>query len=76
MLRSWSRADVFDYIARFHYPRRLHSKLSYLGAMEFEARAMLAKPAVHETDSCSLGLFAANDWSYRRRLMQIREYEF
>ena len=40
--RDEARADVFDYIERFHNPRRRHSKLGYLSPMEFEARAMLA----------------------------------
>ncbi|MFN3273438.1 MAG: TIGR02217 family protein, partial [Paracoccus sp. (in: a-proteobacteria)] len=34
---------------RFYNPRRRHSKLGYLSPMEFETRAMLAEPAVHET---------------------------
>jgi putative transposase len=49
--RDEARADVFDYIERFYNPRRRHSKLGYLSPMEFEARAMLASPAVHETGS-------------------------
>jgi len=40
--RDAARADVFDYIERFHNPRRRHSKLGYLSPMEFEARAMRA----------------------------------
>jgi hypothetical protein len=48
-----ARADVFDYIERFYNPRRRHSKLGYLSPMEFEARAMLTQPAVHETGSSS-----------------------
>ena len=40
--RNEARADVFDYIERFYYPRRRHSKLGYLSPMEFEARTMLA----------------------------------
>ena len=40
--RNEARTDVFDYIERFYNPRRRHSKLGYLGPMEFEARAMLA----------------------------------
>lgn len=40
--RNEARADVFDYIERFHDPRRRHSKPGYLSPMEVEARAMLA----------------------------------
>ena len=39
--RDQARADVFD-CERFDNPRRRHSKLGYLRAMEFEARAMPA----------------------------------
>lgn len=39
--RSEARADVFDYIERFHNPRR-HSKLGYISPMQFEARALWA----------------------------------
>ena len=49
--RDEARADVFDYVERFYNPRRRHSKLGYLSPMEFEARAMLAYPGVHETGS-------------------------
>lgn len=47
--RDEARAEVFDYIERLHNPRRRHSKLGYLSPMEFEARAILASFAVHET---------------------------
>lgn len=40
--RDDARADVFDYIERFHNPRRRHSTLGYLSPVEFEERAMLA----------------------------------
>ncbi len=51
--RDEARADVFDYVERFYNPRRRHSKLGYLSPMEFEARAMLACPGVHETSGSS-----------------------
>lgn len=38
--RDQARADVFDYIERFHNPRRRHSTLGYLSPMEYERRAM------------------------------------
>ena len=38
--RDEARAEVFDYIERFHNPRRRHSKLGYISPMEFERRAM------------------------------------
>jgi hypothetical protein len=47
--RDEARADVFHYIERFYNPRRRYSKLGYLSPMEFEARAMLAYLAVHQT---------------------------
>jgi putative transposase len=40
--RGEVRADVFDYIVRFHNPRRRHSKLGYLSPTEFKARAVVA----------------------------------
>lgn len=40
--RNEALADVYDYIERFYSPRRRHSKLLYLGPMEFKARALLA----------------------------------
>ncbi len=40
--RDEARADVFDCTERFCNPRGRHSKLGYLGPMEFEARAMTA----------------------------------
>ena len=42
---------MFDYIERFYNPRRRHSKVGDLSPIEFEARAMLAYPADHETGS-------------------------
>ena len=36
------RADVFDYIERFYNPRRRHSTLGYLSAVDFEGRMRLA----------------------------------
>ena len=40
--RDDARTDVFDYIERFHNPRRRHSTLGYLSPVEFEEQAMLA----------------------------------
>ena len=37
-----ARADVFDYMQRFHDPRRLHSTLGHLSPVEYEEWAMLA----------------------------------
>ena len=31
-----ARANVFDYIERFHNPRRRHSTIGYLSPMQFE----------------------------------------
>ena len=36
--RDQARADVFDYIERFYYPRRRHSTIGYMSPMEFEAK--------------------------------------
>ena len=52
--RNEARADVFDYIERFYNPRRRHSKLGYISPMEFEARAMLANPALHAAGNSSV----------------------
>jgi putative transposase len=38
--RDAARADVFDYIERFYFPRRRHSKLGYMSPMAFEDQAM------------------------------------
>ena|SRR5207249_341282 len=40
--RDDAKADVFDYIERFYNPRRRHSKLGYLRAVEYEEQANLA----------------------------------
>ena len=40
--RDEARADVFDYVERFHNPRRRHSTLGYLSPAEFEMRATSA----------------------------------
>lgn len=53
-----ARADVFDYIERFHNLRRRHSKPGDINPMEFEAGAMLdplstKRAAVHR---CGVGL--------------------
>lgn len=34
--RDEARADVFDYIECFYNPRRRHSRLGYVGPIEFE----------------------------------------
>jgi hypothetical protein len=62
--RDEARADVFDYTERFYNPCRRHSKLGYLSPMEFEARAMLAYHAVHETGSRPFIGPDANDWTF------------
>ncbi|GHD21228.1 hypothetical protein GCM10016234_34670 [Tianweitania populi] len=49
--RDDARADVLDYIERFNNPRRRHSTLGYMSPVEFERKAMLARPRVHETGS-------------------------
>ena len=38
--RDQARADVFDYIERFHNPNRRHSTIGYLSPMIFEAQAL------------------------------------
>ncbi len=40
--RNQARADVFDYIERFHNPTRRHSTLGYLSPMDFEKQANVA----------------------------------
>lgn len=40
--RKQARADVFDYIERFHNPTRRHSTIGYPSPMTFEKRAMKA----------------------------------
>jgi putative transposase len=40
--RDAARADVFDYIERFHNARRRHSTIGYNSPMEFERQAGLA----------------------------------
>ena len=40
--RDHARADVFDYIERFHNARRRHSTLGYLSPIEFEKQESLA----------------------------------
>jgi putative transposase len=35
--REEARADVFDYIERFYYPLRKHSKLNFLSPMQFKS---------------------------------------
>ena len=37
-----AKADVYDYIERFPYPRRRHSTLGYLSPISFEEQAALA----------------------------------
>ena len=37
--RDEAKADVFDYIERFYNLKRRHSKIGYLGPMEFEMQA-------------------------------------
>jgi putative transposase len=34
--REEAKADVFDYIERFHNPRRRHSTLGYLSPVDYE----------------------------------------
>jgi len=36
--RDDARADLFDYIERFYYPRRKHSTLGNISRAEFERR--------------------------------------
>ena len=50
-IRDKARADMFDCIERLHNMRRRHSKLGYIGPMEFEASDILGLPAVHEIGS-------------------------
>ena len=38
--RNQTRADVFDYIERFHNPTRRHSTVRYLSPMQYEERTM------------------------------------
>jgi putative transposase len=40
--RDEARADVFDYIERFYYPKRRHSTIGYLSPMTFERQAGLS----------------------------------
>jgi len=40
--RDAARADVFDYIERFHNTTRRHSTIGYISPVEFERRVMLA----------------------------------
>lgn len=37
--RNQAKADVFDYVERFHNPRRRHPTLGYLSPIEFERQA-------------------------------------
>jgi transposase InsO family protein len=39
--RDEARADVFDYIKRFYNAKSRHSRIGYLGSMEFERQAGL-----------------------------------
>ena len=39
--RAHAKADVFDYIEHFYYPKRRHSTLGYLNPIEFERKAGL-----------------------------------
>ena len=52
--RNHAKADVFDYIERFHNPTRRHSTLGYLSPMDFERQARIAQPRVRRTGSSSL----------------------
>ena len=52
--RNHAKADVFDYIERFHNPTRRHSTLGYLSPMDFERQAPIAQPRVRRTGSSSL----------------------
>ena len=49
--RDQAWADVFDYIQRFHNPRRRHSTLSYVSPAEFEMQSRLAQDGVTQTGS-------------------------
>lgn len=40
--RNHARAEVFDYIERFHNPTRRHSTLGYLSPMDFKRQAVVA----------------------------------
>lgn len=40
--RDQAKADVFDYIERFYNPRRQHSTIGYVSAVQFEQQAQLA----------------------------------
>jgi putative transposase len=48
--RDDARADVFDYIERFHNPKRRHSTIGYMSPMDFEMKAGLAQPRVIRTE--------------------------
>src|SRR5665213_1840279 len=39
--RDEAKADVFDYIERFHNPKPRHSTIGYMSPMEFERQAGL-----------------------------------
>lgn len=40
--RNDAKADVFDYIERFHDPTRRHSTLGYLSPIQYEQQMRLA----------------------------------
>jgi putative transposase len=40
--RDETKADVFDYIECFYYPKRRYSTIGYLSPVEFEMRAGFA----------------------------------
>ena len=54
--RDEAKADVFDYIERFHNPRRRHSPLGYMSPMEHQMKAGLAQVRVDETGSRPLAV--------------------
>lgn len=53
--RDEAKADVFDYIERFYNPKRRHSTVDYMSAMEFERQPGLAQAGVIQTGGRPFG---------------------
>lgn len=55
--REQARADVLDYIERFHNPARHHSTLDYVSPMQFE-KPQEAQVGVHDSGSSPVQLLS------------------